>query len=392
MKKTSILLLLCVISLTVISCGNAIVYVEDLTSSPTDTSDGDNPNQYRNPIENTRFTPEALYQYFLLDNALARFNVTTGEVTYLCDDPLCAHGTDCTFSDMGFEFCVDEQKHEVCFVSNGRLIKYDMESKRITVLHEIDTTEGAQGNGGAMTALAHGYYWYRDAYAKVFYRVHLDTGTYERLDASYDIPQAYIDGRYYCTDSTSPVTNVYSLDTSMGDKQIILADCVLYYVSFDHVQAPNSGYITFSEWQDGELVQCAYDLTTHQKSAYQATVKSGLTWKDYVCYTQTVSEPRLMGECGLNGKIYNRTGGTVYRYDTATDTEEILFSNDDLVIGMPEVIGGYLVYDFGAFVRHDVFGCPYWQTDGGGKLVIDIATGDYCVYFNTWDKTLTQYQ
>ena len=366
------------------------VYLDETTptDSPTDSRD---PNIYQNPIHNTDFEPKPLYQYFVLNGTLARFNITTGDVTYLCDDSLCLHGTECLFSDVGFDFWVDENLNEIYFVSDGRLIRYETASKKAHVLYEIGVTEGAQGNGGAQTSLSHGYYWYRDVYAEIFYRVKLGTGAYEQIDPAYDIPMAYIDGRYFCTSSSSPATEVYTLDANMQDKQTILHDCILYYVNFDHVNSQNSGYITFSEWCDGTLTPHTYDLATKQKAVFTNAPRSGETYGDCIFYVQTVDTPRLMGECGLNGKIYNRTGGTVYSYNTITNTEKILFSNDDLVIGSPQMVDRYLVYDFGAFVKHEVFDCPYWQTNGGGKLVIDVETGDYCIYFNTWDKTLTGY-
>ena len=392
MKRAQRLLCICLL-LVLASCNQTLPLPEDLTGEQAATGDPSNPNSYENPIKNTQFEPAALYQYFLLNGVLARFNVTTGEVTYLCDDPLCSHDekSDCLFADVGFQFLVDDAKHVIWYVTDRDLVKYDFAKKKAQVLYTVSSGTDTESNGGASTSLSLGYYWYRDAYAKVFFRVDLETGAYEQLDPAYDIPAAYVDGRYYCTASGSPATEVYSLDASMQDKQSILADCILYYVRFDHVTSQDSGYLTFSEWREGELVPCTYDLATHRKDTYKTAPKSGLTWGDYICYTQPAKEPRLMGECGLNGKIYNRTGGVVYRYNTATDQEEILFSNDDLVIGNPEIIGGYLVYDFGAFVNHELFHCPFWQTDAGGKLVIDIETGNYCVYFNTWDKTLSQY-
>ena len=386
MKKLCMCLLLVLISV-MICCCTASVPNQRVELMGTDTMIGENRN---NNWDTTVFPPQALYQYFLLNGVLSRFNVTTGAVTYLCDDPLCPHGADCLFSDVGFDFWLDDEKHEICFVSGGSLIKYNIENKSAVVLYKIDTIEGGQGNGGASTSISLGYYWHRDAYAEVFFRVNLETGVYEQLDPAYDIPAAYVDGRYYCTASGSPATEVYSLDKNMQNKQSILQDCILYYVNFDQVTSQDSGYVTFSEWREGELVPCTYDLATCHKDTYKTAPKSGLTWGDYICYTQPAKEPRLMGECGLNGKIYNRTGGTVYRYNTATDQEEILFSNDDLVIGHPEIIGGYLVYDFGAFVNHELFHCPFWQTDAGGKIVIDIKSGDYCVYLNTWNKTNVQ--
>ena len=393
MKRAQLLLCVCML-LVLTSCNQTpLPFPEDLTDKQTSTANPNNPNVYENPIENTQFEPAALYQYFLLHGVPARFNVTTGEVTYLCDDPLCSHDadSDCLFADMGLQFLVDGQTHMMYYVTDRDLIKYDLAKKKAQVLYTVSSGTDTESNGGASTSLSLGYYWYRDAYAKVFFRVDLETGIYEQLDPAYDIPAAYVDGRYYCTASGSPATEVYSLDASMQDKQSILADCILYYVRFDHVTSQDSGYLTFSEWREGELVPCTYDLATHRKDTDKSAPKSGLTRGDYICYTQPAEEPRLMGECGLNGKVYNRTGGTVYRYNTATDQEEILFSNDDLVIGNPEIIGGYLVYDFGAFVNHELFHCPFWQTDAGGKLVIDIETGNYCVYFNTWDKTLSQY-
>ena len=393
MKRTKLLLCVC-LCLLLTSCNqNQPPLPEDLTGEQATTADPNTPNSYDNPIENTQFETAALYQYFLFNGVLARFNVTTGEVTYLCDDPLCSHDADseCLFADVGFQFLVDDAKHVICFVTDRDLIRYDFAKKKADVLYTISSGTDTESNGGASTSLSLGYYWYRDAYAKVFFRVDLETGAYEQLDPTYDIPMAYIDGRYFCTASGSPATEVYSLDATMQDKQSILKDCILYYVNFDHVTSQDSGYVTFSEWREGELVPCTYDLATHHKDMNNTAPRSGLTWGDYICYTQPVQEPRLMGECGLNGKIYNRTGGTVYRYNIATDQEEILFSNDDLVIGSPEIIGRYLVYDFGAFVKHDVFNCPYWQTNAGGKLVIDIETGEYCVYFNTWDQALSQY-
>lgn len=392
MKRAQLLLCVCML-LLLISCNQALPLPEDLTDEQAATGDPSNPNSYENPIKNTQFEPAALYQYFLLNGVLARFNVTTGEVTYLCDDPLCSHDekSDCLFADVGFQFLVDDVKHVIWYVTDRDLVKYDFAKKKAQVLYTVSLGTDTESNGGASTSLSLGYYWYRDAYAKVFFRVDLETGAYEQLNPAYDIPAAYVDGRYYCTASGSPATEVYSLDASMQDKQSILADCILYYVRFDHVTSQDSGYVTFSEWREGELVPCSYDLATHHKDTDKSAPKSGLTWGDYICYTQPAEELRLMGECGLNGKIYNRTGGTVYRYNIATDQEEILFSNNDLVIGSPEIIGRYLVYDFGAFVKHDVFNCPYWQTNAGGKLVIDIETGKYCVYFNTWDQALSQY-
>ena len=393
MKRAQLLLCVCLLLLLTSCNQTSLPLPEDLTDKQTSTADPNNPNVYENPIENTQFEPAAMYQYFLLHGVPARFNVTTGEVTYLCDDPLCSHDadSDCLFADMGLQFLVDGQTHMMYYVTDRDLIKYDLAEKKAQVLYTVSAGTDTESNGGASTSLSLGYYWYRDTYAKVFFRVDLETGIYEQLDPAYDIPAAYVDGRYYCTASGSPATEVYSLDASMQDKQSILADCILYYVRFDHVTSQDSGYLTFSEWHEGELVPCTYDLATHRKDTYKTTTKSGLMWGDYICYTQSAEEPRLMGECGLNGKVYNRTGGTVYRYNTATDQEEILFSNDDLVIGSPEIVGGYLVYDFGAFVNHELFHCLFWQTDAGGKLVIDIQTGNYCVYFNTWDKTLSQY-
>lgn len=393
MKRAQPFLWICLL-LVLASCNQKpLPLPEDLTDTGSVSADMGNPNTYQNPIENTQFESAALYQYFLLHGTLARFNVTTGQVTYLCDDPLCSHDvqSDCLFADVGLQFLVDEQKHVICFVNDRDLVRYDFAEKKAQVLYTISSGTDTESHGGAATSLSLGYYWYRDAYAKVFFRVDLETGEYEQLDPAYDIPTAYAFGRYFCTTSTSPATQVYSLDKNMQNKQSILQDCILYYVNFDHVTSQDDGYVTFSEWRDGELVPCTYDLATHQKNVRKTAPKSGLTWGDYICYTQPAKEPRLMGECGLNGKIHNRTGGVVYRYNTATDKEEVLFSNDDFVIGSPEVIGRYLVYDFGAFVKHDVFNCPYWQTDAGGKLVIDIETGNYCVYFNTWDKTLSQY-
>ena len=393
MKRVQLLLCVCML-LVLTSCNQtSLPLPEDLTDKQTSTADPNNPNVYENPIQNTQFEPAALYQYFLLHGVPARFNVTTGEVTYLCDDPLCSHDvdSDCLFADMGLQFLVDGQTHMMYYVTDRDLIKYDLAKKKAQVLYTVSSGTDTESNGGASTSLSLGYYWYRDAYAKIFFRIDLETGAYEQLDPAYDIPAAYVDGRYYCTASGSPATEVYSLDASMQNKQNIIKDCILYYVRFDHVTSQDSGYLTFSEWHEGELVPCTYDLATHRKDTDKTATKSGLMWGDYICYTQPAEEPRLMGECGLNGKVYNRTGGTVYRYNTVTDQEEILFSNDDLVIGSPEIVGGYLVYDFGAFVKHDMFNCPYWQTNAGGKLVIDVETGNYCVYFNTWDKTLSQY-
>ena len=393
-RKAYVLLTLCVLCGILVSCSfNQLTYPDEITTQGFGYPQTDiaNPNIYNNPIHNTAFEAQALCQYFLLGGILARFNVTTGEVTYLCDDPLCPHGADCLFSDVGLYFTVDEQKHVIYYVSDHNLMKYDIARKKAEILYTIASGSDTERKGGAMTALAFDYYWYRDAYAEVFFRVNLETGVYEQLDSAYDIPAAYIDGRYYCAASGSPTTEVYSLSADMTDKQTILRDCILYYVNFDHVSSQDSGYITFAEWCDGELVRYAYDLATKQKNENANAQRSGEIWDNYVCYTKAADNPRLMGECGLNGKIYNRSGGTVYRYNTETGTEERLFANDDLVIGMPQVVGGYLVYDFGAFVIHDTFNCPFWQADAGGKLVIDIETGNYCVYYNTWDKTLSRY-
>lgn len=395
MKRAYLLIWLCLAPMLLTSCSSLpLIYPDELTSDNTqvDGMDG-NPNSYNNPIHNTKFDPQPLYQYLVLNATVVRFNITTGEVTYLCDDPLCSHnaGSDCLFADVGLDFAVDDQQQVICYVSDQKLIRYDIAQKKADILYTIDHSSDTEDAGGARTSLAHGYYWYQDAYAKIFFRVNLNTGVYEEIDTAYDIPTAYIDGRYYCTANGSPATEVYSLNANMQNKQTVLEDCILYYVNFDHVTAQDSGYITFSEWKDGELIKYAYDLALNQKAEYHTDQKSGQTWGDFVCYTQTVDRPRLMGECGLNGEIYNRTGGTVYRYNTVTGTEEILFSNDDLVIGMPQVIENYLVYDFGAFVVHNVYRCPHWQIDAGGKLVIDIETGDYCIYHNTWDKTLWHY-
>ena len=387
MKRAQLLLCVCLL-LLLTSCNQTLPLPEDLTGVQDTAANPNTPNVYENPIQNTQFEPAALYQYFLLHGVPARLNVTTGEVTYLCDDPLCSHDadSDCLFADMGLQFLVDGQTHMMYYVTDRDLIKYDLAKKKAQVLYTVSSGTDTESNGGASTSLSLGYYWYRDAYAKIFFRIDLETGAYEQLDPAYDIPAAYVDGRYYCTASGSPATEVYSLDASMQNKQNIIKDCILYYVRFDHVTSQDSGYLTFSEWHEGELVPCTYDLATHRKDTDKTATKSGLMWGDYICYTQPAEEPRLMGECGLNGKVYNRTGGTVYRYNTVTDQEEILFSNDDLVIGSPEIVGGYLVYDFGAFVKHDMFNCPYWQTNAGGKLVIDVETGNYCVYFNTWDS------
>ena len=100
MKRVQLLLCVCML-LVLTSCNQtSLPLPEDLTDMQTSTADPNNPNSYENPIENTQFEPAALYQYFLLHGVPARFNVTTGEVTYLCDDPLCSHDadSDCLFA------------------------------------------------------------------------------------------------------------------------------------------------------------------------------------------------------------------------------------------------------------------------------------------------------
>lgn len=370
---------------------------EDMTSQETHGL-----NEHIHPIHNTDFPEEAIYQYFPVyqynnSSVFSKFNVTTGEVSPLCSDPLCKHNDyDCMFYNIDDTIWRSEDGSLFYYFQWGedenRIMSYRIADNHAEVLYsEPIENVGSQ----CQPILAFGYYWCRYVAIDVFYRVNLLTGEREELDATYNIPTAYIDGRFYCTSYGSPSTIVYSLDENMQDQQIIAQDVVWYYVTFDHVEDMQHGYITFSEWTKGEFLSCKYDLSTGEVSAFSTDLPystSDPVYQNKHFYQERIDNPRFMGTDELQGhKIYNNFGGKVYAFDSTTGESEVIFDNDDYVFSDGSMVEQYLIYDYGEFVRHPLFGIPSWEMSAGGKIVINAETNEYCIYPDTWDECYDRY-
>lgn len=391
-----VLLMTTTLLLIVCGCQSTPHYMEDTQDLDT-YQETYGINEYVNPIQNTNFPEEALYEFFHVyqsdgSTVLSKFNVTTGDVSPLCSDPLCSHDDyNCAFYNAGDTILRSEDGSRFYYWQMGeqefRIMSYHIGDNRLEILYTepIEDMESQR-----QSLLNFGYYWCRYEAIDVFYRVDLLSGEKEELDATYHIPSAYVDGRFYCTNQGSPSTIVYSLDGNMQDQQIIAKDCVWYYVNFDHVENTEQGYITYSEWIEGELLPYQYEISTGEKTAdfpnspYSA---SDPVYKNKHFYLTRVENPRFMGTDKVqNRDVYNRFGGKVYAYNTTTAESILIFDNNDYVFTYGSMVDQYLVYDYGEFVLHALFGVPSWQERAGGKIVINTETNEYCIYPNTWDE------
>lgn len=261
---------------------------------------------------------------------IKKMNLTTGEITPLCTDPLCTHDTDdCLFYEAvccvtsGNTVFFTRSKNDVKLGSDGiyrveeSICSYDYDTGEFKILcsFDADNKSTAQGRLDCMNGYV---YFYRSNPDTEFiefklYRVPESGGKITDLDLS--VPWFHskmFDGRIYFNDNVSVL---YSTDELGGDKRIIKT----------YENNSQSGYSGFC---DGKVY-----ITNYFGDRYEFAEIDTKTGKERVRYTLTDGKPKLLVQTddGIYFTIENKSieedeskgnyayteqfGGKIYRLD-----------------------------------------------------------------------------
>lgn len=326
-----------------------------------------------------------------------RFNVLTGSVTPLCEDPVCTHGWDsgCAFEnflqtspytlfDGKFYYMTKDFRD---FDSDYCFRCYDLFDGGRRIVCEMPFMTGTVS---VRTLISGGHLYYTYSETGEQFDVDLSTGKAVHRDETTEEERALFvceyKGKKYYLDYGK--TTLMAVDKSGARSEVMRQ--MFANAFFDE----NSGKIVYSV-KDGGIYAC--DLSDYSESvATEGALGSFVLDGNYIYYTKPVDNPPYLGyDRNDREDKYNTTGGTIWRTDILTGETAKLFDDAEynLEYWTIERVGSHLVVnytntDYSTFTEEEGnsrFGAVYVYPSEMGKIVIDMKNTECMIYEVSYD-------
>lgn len=351
-----------------------------------------------------------VYPYIYYDDVgdgqsvMKQFNVNTGKMYDLCMDPLCDHNTeDCPFAglcqlfgvedgNMYYSVHVSEEKSDGTYRGKAWRV-YDLttfETKELCRKTELRGGSLSEANSVA----GDWQYICQSGDTDSYFRVNWKTGEIEDLSHLSEVilPQCETDDWLYApirADVFGDFIGMMRTDHAFENTEI------LFRVK-DYLSAPNytmiaEGYIYYHMPEDGGVYSlCRYDLKKEETETVLTGLLAAVVFEDGIVYTRQAEDPRfLLYDAWRKRDIYDEVGGKIYFCKPDGSKETTIFDDPELLIRALDMRRhqNKLVCDLNAIVEDEFDNgemMPHVKAAEGGKLVIDLTTGEYRIYGKTW--------
>ena len=341
-----------------------------------------------------------IYQIVLLNKDVSygsirvpgKFNVLTGSVTPLCEDPVCTHEWDngCAFES--FQTTSPYTLHNGKFYYTTKDFRdfysdyfvwcFDLLDGRRGLVCEIPFMTGTVS---VRTLISGGHMYYTYLESGEQYDIDLSTGRAVHRDETTENERSlfvceYKGKKYYLDCEKTALTAVDKAGTRNEVIRRMFAN-----VFFDE----KGGRIVYSV-KDGGVY--AFDLSDgSERVIADGVMSSFVLYGDSICYTKPVDDPPYLGyDRNDHEDKYNMTGGIIWRTDLRTGETDKLF--DDASYNLEywtfERIGGHLVMnytntDYSTYTEEEGnsrFGAVYVYPSETGKVVVNTENKECNIY------------
>ncbi len=345
--------------------------------------------------------------YYAGKTSLCRYDIKTGNITYVCPDPLCDHKTaECPFygidgsygvyfsdSDILYKqsYSIIDKNGEASDVS--RVVKYDTENDELTVLREINSdliVSGMVVDGSSCFYIDTVYDEETNEYTFAFCRQNTDTLTTEIIESDewkYS-PMMSCGGKLYISDMMN--SDLICRDVTTGEEYTVASNVGYKYKCDD-------GFI-YSTENGGEVRVCDENGENNKSLGVNGVSYLYVTEK-YIYYTLDMPKEIVFGDDGYRDGYREETGtvniSPIYRMDhDGTDVRKVFvpYREGDgsfYTLGSFIVSGRYIYSSFNRYTSaENDSGETVWSagTSLNNNVMIryDTETGDiYFIDFNS---------
>ena len=367
------------------------------------TSCGGTQNEYANLFDTFLFIE--MEQDNIYTPAL--FNPAGGTVMPLCTDPICDHSENagCPFAGYTQIFTVEdgklyysvnvsEKKSDGTYLGTAYRV-YDIESGAVKELcrkTELRRTEGSLSSVGSIAGDWH--YISQSGDTDYYYRVNFKTGKIEELthldkvylpvfkDESYLYVPLASDGNVDAKTGIARVNHKF-------EKHEMLFDTGKLIGTMDFSKAED-GYIYYFTPNVDAYDLHRYSMRKNKTETVLTNILYAVIGDDAIYYAKTAEEPKhLYYDEWRKRDMYDTLDGKIYTCSLDGSDSKLIYDNNQYILrGMDlQYKNGYLVCDFGVIVENEYKNGemkPWLEANGGGKIVIDVKTGEAAVYEKTW--------
>ena len=361
---------------------------------------------------NAETDPVDLYDSFLLTEIAVDHNIIpamfipkSGTMMPLCTDPLCMHDVNSGCAFAGFDQFLASENGKLYYTVNVADKKadgtyrglayrvYDYETASVKELCR-KTELYAEGTMSSLSSVAGDWnYISQSGNTDYYFRVNYKTGKIEDLS---DLDEVFLPVYEDKNHLYAPITiNAY------GDRTGILRtdhDFKNNETVFD-IGEPAVN-IDFSMLNAGYIYYCtlnpnSYDLWRYsvKKGSHEIVLENilfSVIGNGKIYYTREADTPSfLYFDAWRNRDVYDVVDGKIYVCDPDGKNSALIYDNNQYIVrGLDmQVRNGYLICDYGRiteqeFERGEMR--PRLEANGGGKIVIDLKTGNAAVYEKTW--------
>ena len=361
---------------------------------------------------NAQADPVSLYDSFLLleietkDSVIpAMFNPKSGTMMPLCTDPLCTHGEDSGCAFAGFDQIlaaeggklyytvnVAEKKPDGTYLGTAYRV-YDLETAslkelcRKTELH----TEGRMSSAGSIAGDWH--YISQSGNTDYYFRVNYKTGKIEDLsDLEEVILPIYEDENYLYAPAAAGLfgvcTGILRTDHAFQNKEILFdAGEPVGDTDFSML---SEGYIYYYTLNSGsyDLRRCS--VKTGDSETVLEEILFSVIGDGKIYYTREAETPAfLYFDAWRDRDVYDTVGGKIYVCDPDGRNSALIYDSSQYIVRdrNMQYKNGCLICDFGKMTEKEYEHGemrPRLEPNGGGKIVIDVNTGESAAYEKIW--------
>ena len=336
----------------------------------------------------------------------ALFNPANGTVIPLCTDPICDHteNSGCPFSGFRQIFAVEngklyysvnvsEEKADGTYLGSAYRV-YDTETGSVKELCRKTElrTEGSMSSIGSICG--DWQYICQSGSSDYYFRVNYKTGKIEDLSHLDKVflpiyeDKSYLYVPYFSDGAGDGGTGIARINHNF-EGQEILFDTGELLGDIDFSKA-ESGYIYYFTLNPDSYDLYRYSLKQNKTELILENILFAVIGEDEIYFTKAAENPELLYyDVWRKRDIYDTVDGKIYSCGLDGSKATCIFDNNELILraGNLQYKNGYLICDFGKIMEKEFRNGemkPWLETNGGGKIVIDVKTGDASVYEKTW--------
>jgi len=336
----------------------------------------------------------------------ALFNPANGATIPLCTDPLCNHteNAGCPFAGYKQIFTVEdgklyysvnisEEKSGETYLGTAYRV-YDVENGSVKELCR-KTERRIEGNISSSGSIAGDWqYISQSGDTDYHYRVNFKTGKIEDLshldkiylpvyeDESYLYVPLTADGSSGARTGIARVNHEFAFQKTLFDTGEPLG-------SIDFTMAED-GYIYYYTLNTDSYNLHRYSMKKNKTELILENILYAVIGESEIYFTRAAEHPQhLYYDAWRERDVYDTVDGKLYVCDPAGKNSRLIYDTDQHIVrGLDmQYKHGYLICDIGKIVdkefEHGEMK-PRLIANGGGKIVIDVKTGEANVYEKTW--------